>query len=169
MWPLSYVWSVVDRNVFMRRIPACAHCGVLKHAVTNYAKQDELQMSITSVLLRMAQRYAAIMKITYYRGPQILLKCRNHFQILGAGRVTWSKFHVRGPTSLEWPVNLTFSGAFCTVPVNCYTFRYVRGERKCSYGDNFRFPLALFSHMGDRALGILCVPHVLVLHLFTYP
>ena len=101
MGPLSYVRSVVDRNVVMRRIPACTHCGVLKHVLTNHAKQDELQMSVTSILLRMARRYAAIMKITYYRGPQILLKCRNHFQILGAGRAVWSKFHVRGPTSLE--------------------------------------------------------------------
>jgi hypothetical protein len=51
MGPQSYMWSVVDRNVVMRRIPACAHCGVSKHAVTDYTKQDELLMSVTRVLL----------------------------------------------------------------------------------------------------------------------
>ena len=142
-------------------------CLYTLRCAETYTKEDELLMAITSVLLWMAPRYAAIMKITYYRGPQILRKCRNNFQILGARRAVWSTFHGRGPTSLEWPVKLAFSGAFCTVPVNCYTFRYVRGERKCSnYADNFRFPLAVFSHMGDRALGILFIPHVL--HLFAY-
>lgn len=29
-------------------------------------------------------------------------------QILGAGRLTWSKIHIKGPKILEWPVNLTF-------------------------------------------------------------
>jgi len=167
MGPMPYMRSVVDRNVVLRRIPACTHCSVPKHAVTDYTKEDELLMSITSVLLWTARRYAAIMNVTYYRGLQVLRKCRNNFQILGARRAVWSKFHGRGPTSLEWSVNLTFYGAFCTVPVNCYAFRYVRGERKWSnYGDNFRFPLAVFSHMGGRVLGILCIPHVL--HLFVY-
>ena len=78
--------SVVDRNVVMRRIPICTHCGAPKHAVANYTKQDDLLMSITSVLLWMARRYAAIVKIIYYRGPQILWKCRDHLQILGARR-----------------------------------------------------------------------------------
>jgi hypothetical protein len=52
--------SVVDRNVVMWRVPVCTHCGVPKRTVTNYTKQDELLMSITTVLLWMARRYVAI-------------------------------------------------------------------------------------------------------------
>ena len=77
---------VVDRNVVMWCIPVCTHCGVSKRAVTDYTKQDELLKSVTSVLLWVARQCAAMMKITYYRGPQILRKCRDHFQILGARR-----------------------------------------------------------------------------------
>jgi hypothetical protein len=63
------------------------------------------------------------------QAPQIFQKSRCHFEILGARRVAWSKFHTGDPQFWSGLWILLLSGAFCFLHVNWYTFFYERGKK----------------------------------------
>jgi hypothetical protein len=63
-------------------------------------------------------------------GSQIFFpNSRNHLQILGARRVTWSKFHIEDPQSWSDLLTSLLSGALCAVRVYWYTNLCVRKPR----------------------------------------
>jgi len=52
--------------------------------------------------------------ILQYKGPQIFQKCRSHLKILGARKVTYSRFHTEAP---QYEVEVIMATSGCGICV----------------------------------------------------